>query len=569
MLHIPFSLRADGGWRDRLMRFGARLDTFGRAHIHTYAPRAKSVVLCVYGDGEHSTPSARHPMVPHGNGTFSCILDDARPGLLYKFKCDHGWELPDPWSSSQPYGVHGPSCLVDSNSYSWRTTNWRGRPWHETVIYELHVGTFSAAGTFRGACEHLSRLAEIGFTAIQVMPICQTADGPNWGYDGVFPYAPDCKYGSAEDLKYFVDEAHRNGLQVILDVVYNHFGPEGNYLNDQVPTFFNQSLTTPWGAGLNFDGHGSALVREFVLNNALHWLTAFRFDGLRIDAPHMLRDESESHILNDLRRLVAERMGSDRHVHLILECHNPQVSSRGYAVVHQDAGRLIAEFMAARATGDGMSAMTEFLRLMTREPGRRIVPLETHDDIGNSALGSRVWGRGSAADVEAALAIILLSPEVPMLFMGDEHAERKPFHFFCRFNDISERDIMKGRAEEFGASPDATRPFEPETFRDCVLDLTALDARGKSSLALVKQLLRLRRRYIVPMCADGHCELLSADLDGDVKTLTWQSGDSQLCLVIGEAPLSAAESEAFTIYEHTTDADGQSSPLVVRWSIRV
>ena len=227
--------------------------------------------------------------------------------------------MPDPASRSNPQDIHAASALVDPLAFEWSDTSWRGRPWEEAVIYELHVGTFTPEGTFNAAVERLDYLVRLGVTAIELMPVADFPGKRNWGYDGVLPFAPDASYGTPEDLKSLVVAAHARGLMMLLDVVYNHFGPEGNYLREYAPQFFDESQHTPWGAALNFGGAGSRTVRDFFIHNALYWLEEFHFDGLRLDAVHAIVDASEPDFVTELAHAVRTGPGLTRHVHLVLE----------------------------------------------------------------------------------------------------------------------------------------------------------------------------------------------------------------------------------------------------------
>src|ERR1700720_668484 len=295
-----------GNCMSRRLRFGAELTRSG-ATFRLWAPAARRVELLL------DTP---HPMRTLPGGWHEIAIPDARAGTLYKFRIDGGLDVPDPASAFQPDDVSGPSEVIDHERYAWRATDWRGRQWQDTVLLELHVGTFTPAGSFRGAIEKLDHVVETGLTAIELMPVADFAGRRNWGYDGVLPYAPDSSYGRPEDLKALIDEAHLRGLMVFLDVVYNHFGPEGNYLARYAPDFFVPART-PWGQAIDYQ---VTEVRAFAIVNALHWLGRYRFDGLRLDAVHSIPEPGQSLLLSELSRAVGIlASASGRSIHLVLE----------------------------------------------------------------------------------------------------------------------------------------------------------------------------------------------------------------------------------------------------------
>jgi malto-oligosyltrehalose trehalohydrolase len=294
--------------RHHVLPFGAELVP-GGTRFRLWAPRANSVALQL-ADG-------LLPMGPEPEGWFALTTDRAGPGTRYRYVVE-GNAYPDPASRRQPEGVHGASEVVDPGYYAWTASAWRGRAWEEMVIYELHLGTFSQAGGFAGAIGHLDHVRELGATAIELMPIAEFPGTRGWGYDGTYIYAPSSRYGRPEDLKSLVEACHARGLAIFLDVVYNHFGPEGNYLPAIVPDFFSNQHDTPWGAAINFSGPLSRPVRDFVIHNALYWLEEFVFDGLRLDAVHAIHDDGKPDILTELAQTVRRRI-TDREIHLVLE----------------------------------------------------------------------------------------------------------------------------------------------------------------------------------------------------------------------------------------------------------
>src|SRR6202167_1742269 len=301
--------------RSHNMPFGAECRDDGNTRFRLWAPTAKRVEVNI----EEKSRVIQIPLESRADGWFELLTEAAKTGTRYSFRINGEQLVPDPASRFQPFDVHQPSEVIDPNAFDWRDDNWRGRPWEEAVLYELHIGTFTPLGTFAGVRDRIDYLADLGVTAIELMPVSDFPGKRNWGYDGVFPFAPDSTYGRPEDLKELVQHAHGRGLMVVLDVVYNHFGPEGNYLNSYAPQFFTDRHKTPWGNGINFDGKESRVVRDFFINNALYWLTEYHFDGLRLDAVHAITDDSSPDILTELAAAVRGTLNPDRQVHLILE----------------------------------------------------------------------------------------------------------------------------------------------------------------------------------------------------------------------------------------------------------
>ncbi len=510
----------------------------GRGRFRLWAPSAGSVVLVLPAGEGRATREV--PMQREQGGWFGAQAS-APAGAAYFFRIEGRIEVPDPAARAND-DVHGPSRLVDPSAYAWSDGGWRGRPWHEAVIYELHVGTFTPGGTFRAALERLDHLVALGVTFIELMPVAEFAGTRGWGYDGVLWFAPESAYGPPDDLKALIDAAHARGLGVLLDVVYNHFGPEGNWLHVYVPEFFNPAHHTPWGAAINYDGDGSRTVREFVIRNALYWLDEFHFDGLRLDAVHTLRDDSSPHVLIELARRVRAGPGRDRHVHLVLENVFNQATLLGapgdperydaqwnddfHHCLHalltgEDDGYYVdfvgrAHELLRRCLASGFSFQGERSQYRggrTRgEPSGHLPPtafvcyLQNHDQIGNRATGDRLASIvRDAPALRAAVAILLLAPAPPLLFMGEEWAAPEPFPFFCDFGPELAREVRAGRLREFqsftrnrgaAALPDAN---DPATFRAAILDWTRLSQPPHSEwLEYYRALLGIRAREIVP-----------------------------------------------------------------------
>ncbi len=508
--------------------FGPRLGPDG-VTFRLWAPAARSVELMLDAPLEMSRCA---------DGWYELHVPAAAAGTLYRFRIDGELEVPDPASAFQPRDVHGPSEVI-AHDFAWKAAAWRGRPWHEAVFLELHVGTFTPAGTFLSAIDRLDHVAEAGITAIELMPLADFAGSRNWGYDGVLPFAPDSAYGRPEDLKTLIDAAHASGLMVVLDVVYNHFGPEGNYLGRYAPAFFTQAHT-PWGSAIDYR---VPQVRAFVIENALSWLRDYRFDGLRLDAVHAIVEPGEPSVLVDLSRAVgALATETGRMIHLVLENDDNAArlldpiadpprgryraqwnddyhhawhvlltgESTGYYGDYADA----PDAHLARVLSSGFAYQGEPSRHRggrpRGEPSETLPPaafvnfLQNHDQIGNRPLGDRLSVLAPAAAVEAALTVMLIAPMPPLMFMGEEWGATEPFPFFCDFSGDLAEAVRRGRKAEFkeayaklgSAWPD---PLAPETFRSAILDWNALDREPhRRRFDLVRSLLGVRASEIVP-----------------------------------------------------------------------
>jgi maltooligosyltrehalose trehalohydrolase len=536
-------------------QFGAR-PTANGVSFRLWAPAAERVDLLL---------DQPHAMRRGTDGWFVAEISDLAAGARYKFRIDDEIDVPDPASCFQPEDVSGPSEVIDHDAYQWRAGDWRGRPWEETVLIETHVGTFTAQGTYRAMIDKLDHLAETGITALELMPLADFAGSRNWGYDGVLWYAPDSAYGRPEDLKALIDAAHLRGLMVFLDVVYNHFGPEGNYLARYAPSFFTEAHT-PWGSAIDYRVRQ---VRAFAIENALAWLRDYRFDGLRLDAVNAIIEPGEVSILRDLSIAVGNLAAeTGRHIHLVLENSDNRASlldaaqdpprgkyraqwnddyhhawhvlltgeSNGYYADHQRAP--LKDI--ARALGSGFVYQGEASAYrggqLHGEPSGHLAPtafvnfLQNHDQIGNRPLGDRLESGTEAKAIEAALAITLLAPMVPMLFMGEEWGSRRSFPFFCDFHGNLADAVRKGRRREYAWAyarygDEVPDPLDPATFHSAVLDWPSREAgSGKDRLALVRRLLAAREREIVPRLAgaafgDGRAS------DDSLLTARWRMGD--------------------------------------------
>jgi 1,4-alpha-glucan branching enzyme/maltooligosyltrehalose trehalohydrolase len=594
------------------MPFGATVGN-DAVTFSLWAPAAQRVELRLLtrAGGERLFPLERRDA-----GWFGLSTSAARPGDRYLYVIDGGAAVPDPASRFQPADVHGPSELIDPEAFDWPDADWHGRPWEEIVTYELHVGTFTAAGTYAAAREKLGYLADLGVTAIELMPLAEAPGARNWGYDGVYPFAPEARYGSPEDLKAFIAEAQRQKLAVFLDVVYNHFGPEGNYLSLYAPDFFTDRYRTPWGAAINFDGPESAVVRSFFVHNALYWIEEFNVDGLRLDAVQAIKDAGAKHILVEIADRVAA-VARPTTTHLVLEnddnaagllARDASGRLRHYAAQWDDdlhhalhvlltgeaqgyysdyaddsAGHL------GRALVEGFAYQGEISR--HRKGRRRGAPsahlpaaafvsfLQNHDQVGNRFRGDRIASIAPAAAAKAAAAIVLLSPAPPLLFMGEEWGSRQPFHFFCDFEPALQEKVRAGRRDEFAAflatdraapPPDAT---SPEAFRQSVLRWEDVDIPSHAEwLRFYRTLLDLRHRYIMPRAAGARG--LDWQIVGDRRRVIrarWRLGDGsslQLLANLDSQPASgiAEDTTGEEIFSTAASSSSERSGLPP-WSV--
>lgn len=509
------------------MAVGVEVIDHSTTHARVWAPICSKVEV-VLDDGRAA------PLAAEGGGYFSGAVPNAAPGSRYRFRLDGGDAFPDPASRHQPDGPHGPSVVVDHRTYEWTDRDWRGVSMDGQVIYELHVGTFTKAGTFRAAIERLPDLVDVGITVLEIMPIADFAGQFGWGYDGVNLFAPCHLYGSPDDLRAFIDAAHRLELGVILDVVYNHFGPDGNYLTKYSPTYFG-GKPTEWGDAINFDGDDSRAVREFFLANARYWIEEFHFDGLRLDATQQIWDTSTPHILAEVAETV-RRTANGRATIVVAE-NEPQLAklvrprdAGGYgldAVWNDDfhhaarvaaTGRSEAYLTGYRATPQEFISAAKYGFLYQGEyymwqhggrgtpaldlpPGKYIVFIENHDQIANTGDGRRIHFVTSPGRYRALTALLLLSPQTPMLFQGQEFAASSPFLYFADHNAELATLVREGRSkfmEQFWSiagreGPIRTAdPGDPATFVTCKLDWTER-RKNTEALDLHRDLLALRR----------------------------------------------------------------------------
>lgn len=504
--------------------------------FRVWAPAPESVAVEVGGEVV--------PMAPVGGGWREADVDWAAAGDDYRFVVD-GDALPDPRSPYQPEGVHGPSRLIDHDAFPWTDGEWRGFHLPSAVVYELHVGTFTEEGTFEAVIPRLDHLVELGVTAVELLPVAEFPGARGWGYDGVDLFAPHHAYGGPNGFKKLVDACHHRGLGVVLDVVYNHLGPAGNYLSRFGP-YFTDRYATPWGEALNFDGRGSDEVRRFFVDNALSWLRDYHVDGLRLDAVHAIVDTSAVHLLEQIGLEVEELSAAvGRPLWLIAESdlNDPRVINRrevgGYgmdaqwsddfhhalhAVLTGEKAGYYADFgglsQIATALQNGFVEAGDYSPRRGRVHGRPLLPgtpgwrllgyLQNHDQVGNRAVGERSSHLMSAGRVKVGAALVLTAPFVPMLFQGEEWGASTPFQYFTDHQDPElGRLVSEGRRREFasfGWQPeDVPDPQSPDTFERSRLQWSELDAEPHASfLAWHRSLIALRKS--VPALTDGRLD---------------------------------------------------------------
>jgi malto-oligosyltrehalose trehalohydrolase len=533
------------------MRFGATVLDNGRTRFRLWAPGVAAVNVEIEGQ--------LHPMTPQPDGWFET---EARcgAGSAYRYRLPSGQAVPDPASRAQTDDVHGLSLVVDPEAYRWRHPGWKGRPWPETVLYELHPGT---CGGFAGIQADLGRLGDLGITAVELMPVSDFSGTRNWGYDGVLPFAPDRAYGSPDDLRALIDAAHGHGLMMFLDVVYNHFGPDGNYLGLYAPQFFRTDINTPWGAAIDFR---QPPVRRFFIENALYWLREYRFDGLRFDAVHAIEDRT---FLDEMAAEIRATI-TDRQVHLVLEHDgneadhlrhgfDAQWNDDAHHVLHvlltgerdgyygdyaetpaSQLARCLAEGFAFQgnpsAYRKGAARGTPSADL---PPTAFVLFLQNHDQVGNRPFGDRLTTLAHPEALKAAVTLQLLAPNIPLLFMGEERMSRAPFQFFTDFHGELATAVREGRRREFAAfggfgGADIPDPNAKETFERSRVPATGDDSFHRS-------LLRLRHEVIIPRLA-GTRTIDAKPIGEAAVAAYWRLGDGA---VLALAANFAAEACTF------------------------
>ncbi len=497
----------------------------------TWAPKARTVHI------EFPQSGQVMEMQPQKRGYWCINVENTKPGTRYKYRLNHKQAFPDPASLSQPDGVHEPSEVINLKDFRWTDNDWKNIPLKKMIQYEIHTGTFSSPGTFSGIIEKISYFRELGINAIEILPVAQFSGSRNWGYDGVYPFAVHNTYGGASDLMSLVNECHKNGIAVILDVVYNHLGPEGNYLGN-FGHYFSGKYSTPWGEPVNFDGQYSDHVRNFVIQNALMWYRDFHMDGLRLDAVHSIFDFSAKHIMQELTEKLDElSLKTGRKYYLIAESHlndvryiNP-VSAGGYGLDAQwsdDFHHAIHALLTGENRGyymdfgkpeqlsksikDAFVFDGQYSEFRKRSYGNStennageqfVIFNQNHDQIGNRLLGERLI---SLTDFETAKTIagaMFITPNVPMLFMGEEYGERNPFYYFVSHLDPRlNRLVREGRKREFEAffsdTSEAIEPDSPKAFEDSKLSWNIENNTEKKAMfGFYRELIQLRKNHPV------------------------------------------------------------------------
>jgi maltooligosyltrehalose trehalohydrolase len=598
---------------------GAELIGPDETHFRVWAPKAQHVDLVLEDSAAKRPQQAFHALEPEQGGYFSQHAH-ARAGTCYWFRVNNNL-YPDPASRFQPDGPHGPSCIVDPGQFRWTDSQWRGVSPKGQIMYEMHVGTFTKEGTWRAAAQQLEELARIGITVIEMMPVADFPGKFGWGYDGVDLFAPSHLYGTPDDLRAFIDRAHSLGLGVILDVVYNHFGPDGNYLGAFSDDYLIRGSENEWGDAINFDGRNSGPVREFFITNGRYWIEEFRFDGFRFDALHAVRDRSGEYVIGAVGRAARKAAGT-RSIILIAENDRQEAKmvrprSEGgddldgmwnddfhHSAVVALTGRKEAYF------GDYQGAPQEFIsaakygflyqgqalswqKALRGSPAIGIAPeafvcfIENHDQIANTGSGERVRFQTSKARYRAMIALLLLGPWTPLLFQGEEFGASSPFMFFADIGDVSVRDaIRKGRAEwlapflsmsEKEAQKILPTPDDPEVFARCRLDFAERE-RNQQLYVLHIDLLKLRRedsrfRQQIHGGADGSVlgpasfVLRYFSNEDDDRLLLVNFGESQVLHPVSEpllAPPAGCTWETFWTSESPRYGGTGSAPVATQ-----
>lgn len=586
--------------------FGAIPNRRGTA-FKVWAPAARDVSLVL----ESGRAAGEHRATARADGIFVAEIEGARPGDLYRYRLDGGRPLPDPSSRFQPQGVHGPSEIVDPAAFAWRDAAWDGIPADAVIIYELHVGTFTRQGTFDAVTGRLPYLRDLGVTAVELMPVAAFPGGRNWGYDGVDLFAPSPAYGRPDDLRRLVDAAHRQGIAVFLDVVYNHLGPDGAYMSTFAPQFFTSRHHTAWGDAVNLDDEDSRYVREFLIDNALHWVLEYHCDGLRLDAAHALVDESPSPFLAEVTRAVHEASRgralviAEDHRNLAGMLREPREGGWGLDGVwaddfHHIVRRIVAgdaegyyeDYRAsaadlARTLRAGWLFTGQYSRHLHRHRGtdpsgipRRkfIICVQNHDQIGNRAFGDRIVDAVHDAAYRAASALLLLAPETPLLFMGQEWGASTPFLYFTDHAPELAEKVVEGRRREFEGfagfgdsagpeqipSPQAARTFDASR----VNWDERLAAPHAGALRLYKRLIELRNAAIAIDPAMRDRATVEAP-DDDTVLIKYDSQGSHYWIVVrlrgsGTVALDELPADARVMFTTEDDAfaiDGRPPSL--------
>lgn len=563
--------RYDGAWGAHIVEGGVR--------FRLWAPAARSVNVVLVSTGEQSIPLERD-----GAGWFEATTAAAQAGSRYLYEIDGDLRVADPASRFQPEGAERASEVIDPHAFDWPESAFELPPREELNVYELHLGAFTPEGTYASAALRLKHLADLGVRAIELMPLSQAAGERNWGYDGVHHYAPARQYGRPEDLKAFVASAHERGIAVILDVVYNHFGPQGNYLPRYAPQFFSAAIRTPWGDGIDYSAPANDPVRRYAIDNACYWLAEYGFDGLRLDAVPAIVDTRPRHVLREL--IDEARAAAARPIYLVAEDVKNEVPALA-APFDGRWGDEVHDALHVRVTGDASRYFAAFLdapleRLgdaLATEGGHRISYLQNHDQIGNRPLGERIGHLANDDAVRAALSVVLLAPGIPLLFMGQEWSASTPFLFFCDFEPNLAKRVREGRRMEFSqlagfddpqtlaaiVDPASAAALERSKLRWEEIDLPA----HRGMLDFHRRLLHLRREAIAPLLArdwspEGRFTATAAALSG-----SWRfNGGATLRLFANlgsvEAARPAGASGRLVFATHPDAANAEQAPA---WSV--
>jgi maltooligosyltrehalose trehalohydrolase len=555
----------------RRLPIGAEITQLG-ASFRVWAPERKTVEVVLETSLDQSQTQAVFALVREPDGYFSGTIPDAGDGTLYRLRLDGNETLyPDPASRFQPEGVHAASQVVDPDAFTWTDQDWQGITPLGQVLYELHIGTFSERGTFEAAADRLATLKELGVTCVELMPVAEFGGNFGWGYDGVDLFAPSHLYGSPDDFRRFVDRAHAIGLAVILDVVYNHLGPNGNYLPAFSSHYLTKKHSNDWGESINFDDAGSEGVRAFYEANARHWISEYHLDGFRFDATHAIRDDSKDHILAQICRAARAAAGT-RQIYLV--CENEPQETRivaraeqgGYGMdalwnddFHHSAtvaltGRADAFLSDYRGTPQEFISSAKWGYLFQGQrhrwskrrrgapafdlpPSAFVNYLQNHDQIANYGQGQRIHHLASLAQFKAMTALLLLAPQTPLLFQGQEFASSSTFHYFVDHGGELNKLIRQGRLKELSQFPGSAQadmqqamrdPSSRQTFERCKLDWSEPDRGFHAQIYLMhKVLLELRRSDPAFAHRDGQRKLDGAVLDNDAFVLRFFTPDKR------------------------------------------
>jgi maltooligosyltrehalose trehalohydrolase len=589
------------------MRIGANYIGKGRCEFTAWAPFAGSIDLKIV------TPEKRViPLQRIKNGYWATVIDEVIPGLLYLYCLDRNRDRSDPASHFQPEGVHGPSQVIDHKSFKWEDSGWKGIPLSEMIMYELHVGTFTDEGSFEAVIQRIDDLFAIGINAIEIMPVAQFPGERNWGYDGTYPYAVQNSYGGPEGLKRLVNECHKRGIAVILDVVYNHLGPEGNYLWDYGP-YFTDRYKTPWGQAINYDGLYSNEVRNFFIENALHWFKNYHIDALRLDAIHGIYDFSAKPFLQELAESIEEfssREGKKYYLIAESDLNDSRIvrprNMGGYGIDAQwcdDFHHAVHTLLTAENQGyyidfgdmedltkslkEGFVYSGQYSEYRKRNHGNSsgdcpseqfIVFAQNHDQVGNRMFGERLSNLVSFESLKLAAGVVLLSPYVPLLFMGEEYGEDNPFLYFVNHSDAELIEaVRRGRKEEFKAfkwQGDLPDPQSVETFLKSKIEWDKrYQGKHKVLRDFYKELIQLRRTIPAFANPDKKCIDVFAVEGKKIFSVRRWNGGSEVYLIfnfdnvdmkVSVSPITGQWKKFLDTSEEKWNGPGTSVPERIR-----